>query len=173
MLSAMISGLQKREQELAPFVIGSKQYTVAQVIAALQARHDATQAVTMTKAAWQAAVKTDHDGRASGQAFLAGVRQTLLTAYAGSVDSLADFGLVGHKPHATTPEKQVAAAQKAKATRAARHTLGKKQKLALKGDVTGVVVTPVTPPKAAPGAPAQGPASPTPTPGAPPTTAVS
>jgi hypothetical protein len=30
------------------------------------------------------------------------------------------------------------------ATRAARHTMGPKQKKAVKGDVTGVVVTPVT-----------------------------
>jgi hypothetical protein len=43
-----------------------------------------------------------------------------------------------------TPEQKVAAAAKLKATRAARHTAGSVQKKAVKGDVTGVIVTPVT-----------------------------
>jgi hypothetical protein len=139
MLSTLIAGLKKHEQSLAPFVIAGKSYTAAQVIAAVQSRIDASQAVTPAKAAWQAAVKADRDARTGGQALLAGVRQTLLTVYAGSVDTLADFGLVGRKPRAISPETQVAAAQKAKATRAARHTMGKKQKAAIHGTVPATV----------------------------------
>jgi hypothetical protein len=41
-------------------------------------------------------------------------------------------------------EKRVMATAKAKATRKARGTMGKKQKLTVKGDVTGVIVTPIT-----------------------------
>jgi hypothetical protein len=43
-----------------------------------------------------------------------------------------------------TVEAKAAAAAKRASTRAARHTLGTKQKKAIKGDVTGVLVTPIT-----------------------------
>jgi hypothetical protein len=40
-------------------------------------------------------------------------------------------------------EKRATATAKARATRLARGTKGKKQKLAIRGDVTGVTVTPI------------------------------
>jgi len=70
--------------------------------------------------------------------------------------SLADFGLVPHKPRtAPTGEKMATAAARNRATRAARHTMGRRRKLAIKGSVP----TPVTdgsagaPGGSAPGAP--------------------
>jgi hypothetical protein len=57
---------------------------------------------------------------------------------------LADFGI---HPKARTPptvEASLAAVAKRRATRAARRTMGSQQKKAVKGDVTGVVVTPTT-----------------------------
>jgi hypothetical protein len=50
-------------------------------------------------------------------------------------------------PKARTPltvEAKTAAVAKRNATRAARHTAGSKQKMSVKGAVTGIVVTPVT-----------------------------
>jgi hypothetical protein len=144
-LAALIAGIQKHQQELTPFVLADKQYSVAEVIAALQARYDATQAVIETKADWQAAVQADHAGRASGQVFYSGVRSTLLAAFAGSVNKLADFGLVGPKPRIVSPEAKVATSAKIKATRAARHTMGKNQKAQIHGTVpaTAPVTSPV------------------------------
>jgi hypothetical protein len=49
-----------------------------------------------------------------------------------------------------TSEKRVVAVAKARATREARGTTSKKQKLAIHGNVTGVTVTPVTSPPATP-----------------------
>ena len=60
-----------------------------------------------------------------------------------------------------TAEQKAAIALKAKATRAARHTMGKKQKLAVKG--TAPAALPPTPAEAAP-APAAAPAVTPPTP---------
>jgi hypothetical protein len=57
-------------------------------------------------------------------------------------------------------EKRVVATAKLKATRKARGTTSKKQKLAVKGDVIGVVMTPVTHP--APASPPATPAGPAP-----------
>jgi hypothetical protein len=162
-LAALIAGLQKHQSDLAPFVIADKKYTVADVIAVLQTRYDTTQAVNTTKANWQAAVKLDHEGRASGQVFLNGIQQTLLAAFAGSVNKLADFGLVGRKPRTVAPATQVATSAKIKATRTARHTMGKKQKAQIHGTVaaTSPVTSPVATIPAPVGAP-QAPAAPTP-----------
>jgi hypothetical protein len=64
------------------------------------------------------------------------VRQTLLLAFDGKLDTLADFGLTARAVPVRTPEQRTAAAAKAKATRAARHTMGSKQKAAIKGAVS-------------------------------------
>jgi hypothetical protein len=59
---------------------------------------------------------------------------------------LADFGISLKQRGPLTVEEKTAAVAKRAATRAARHTMGPKQKLEVKGDVTGVVVTPVKAP---------------------------
>ena len=62
-------------------------------------------------------------------------------AFAGQMDTLADFGLTARAKHVATPEEKIASAAKAKATRAARHTMGSKQKAAIKGTVTPTAPT--------------------------------
>jgi hypothetical protein len=57
---------------------------------------------------------------------------------------LADFGLVTRKvPTPLDAAATVVAVSKRKATRAARHTMGKKQKAAITGGLTGPIVVPV------------------------------
>ena len=63
-------------------------------------------------------------------------------SYRNSPDVLADFGITSKARVAPTVESKAAAVAKRAATRAARHTMGPKQKEGVKGDVTGVVVTP-------------------------------
>jgi len=166
-LQKMIDGVKKHEQTLPVLTVGGTSYKPADILAVLQARLDAANAALSTRATWQSAVKADHDERAKTKGFVSGLRQALLVAYAGSIDTLADFGLVGRKPRVISPEKKLAAAEKAKATRAARHTMGKKQKAKIKGEPAQPA--PATPPSASPvvaspGAPSAGPpAAPTPT----------
>ena len=72
-------------------------------------------------------------------------KRLVLAAFANDAQTLVDFGLA--PPKARTPlttEQRAARTAKGKATRTARGTTSKKQKLTVKGDVTGVVVTPVT-----------------------------
>jgi hypothetical protein len=146
-IQKMLSGLEKHTQDLASLVIAGTTYTTANLQTTLQTRLDALTSAESKKAEWQAAIKADYAERANTKVFLAGLRQALLVAFAGSVDKLADFGLVGRKPATITPQQRVAATQKAKATRAARHTLGKKQKEQIKGTAPAPVTppTPVTP----------------------------
>ncbi|HEY4012967.1 MAG TPA: hypothetical protein VGM06_06500 [Polyangiaceae bacterium] len=97
------------------------------------------------------------DGVRQEQAVRVRLKQALLVAFAGQVDVLADFGLTGRAVRVLTPEERVTMTAKAKATRAARHTMGKKQKAAIKGTVTPAAAAPAAPaspaPASAPGAP--------------------
>jgi hypothetical protein len=98
-----------------------------------------------------------------------GLKQYVMNTYGAASPVLADFGFNVPKRAALTVEQQTQAIAKRKATRKARNTLGKKQKAGIKGNVTGVNVTPITEPAApavAP-APAVTPASPTPAPAQP------
>jgi hypothetical protein len=129
----LIDGMGKHGAAITAILIGGVSQTPAQMIAALQERIDDANAVLASKATWQSAVAKDKAGSARSQPYVARLRQALLAAFAGQVDVLADFGLTGRKTRVVTPEEKMTAAAKARATRAARHTMGKKQKAAIKG----------------------------------------
>jgi hypothetical protein len=131
-------GLAKHEPTLASFMIAGKTVKTADVLTALQSRQNSAKAVDAARATWQAAVATERNVREQSNAMVSGVKQSLHVMFAGSPDILADFGLTPRKQTAVSPGVRVAAAAKAKATRAARHTQGSKQKAAIKGALDGV-----------------------------------
>jgi hypothetical protein len=109
-----------------------------QLLVTLRSDVDASKATTKAKIASEAAQLP------ALRAFMSAFESFVKAAYGSSPDVLADFGI---SPKARTPltvEAKAAAAAKRAATRAARHTLGTNQKKAIKGDVTGVLVTPIT-----------------------------
>jgi len=63
----------------------------------------------------------------------AGLRQAMMVAFGAQLDTLADFGLAPRKARVQTPDQKIAATAKAKATREARHTLGKVQRSKITG----------------------------------------
>src|SRR5260370_27679020 len=144
----LADGLTKHRQALAALMIGGASHTVDDILAILQTRLAAANAAQSTRATWQSAVKADRDERVKTKTFVSGLRQALQVAFAGSIDALADFGLAPRKQRVVTPEKKAPAAAKAKATRIARHTVGPKKKLAIKGTVPQAA--PATSPAAAP-----------------------
>ena len=129
----LYDGIQKHEKTLLSLLIGGASVTPGTILTTLQSRIDAAKAVVSTRATWQSAVKADIDERAKTKTFVSGLRQALKVAFEGSIETLADFGLTPPKPRVVSPEKKAAAAAKAKATRAARHTMGSKQKAQIKG----------------------------------------
>ena len=132
----LIDGLNTHASTLPSLTIGGTSYTTAAVVAVLQARIAAANAVIPARASWQGTVQADRDERTKTKTFVSGLRQALLVAFAGSIETLADFGLKPRKARTPrTPEQKAAATAKAKATRAARHTMGSKQKAKVKGTV--------------------------------------
>ncbi len=140
----LIAGTNKHFANTSQLAFASATFTPAQVTASLQTivklRNDvnAAQAATKAKlAAEQAQAPTLHSFMAAYESF---VRAT----FSNSPDVLADFGLTKKARTPLTVDQKAAAVAKREATRAARGTMGSKQKKTVKGTVTGVVVTPIS-----------------------------
>jgi hypothetical protein len=155
----LIDGLTKHATTITFLVIGGVTMATKDIISTLQARITASQNAESTRATWQAAVVTDHAERTKTKTFASGLRQALIVAFTGQVDTLADFGLTTRKAVVLTPAEKLARNAKAKATRAARHTMGSVQK----AKVTGETAAAANPVPAAP-APSAIPAGPAPAP---------
>jgi hypothetical protein len=145
----LIDGIQTHMSELTSMIVGSQTLAPADIVALLQKRLDTAKAADEANAARTAAVKLERDTRAESKALMASLRRLVVAMYTHSPATLAAFGLsapkVG-KPDARTKADAVA---KAAATRKARHTMGKKQKQAIKGSLPGDESAPVAPTTAA------------------------
>jgi hypothetical protein len=135
----LIDGLTKHAATLTSLFIGGVAVANKDIITTVQPRIDTATAAESTRASWQMAVQASRAERAETKAFVSGLRQALLVAYAGQIDVLADFGLTPRKPRVVSTDTKIVAAAKAKATREARHTLGKKQKSGIHGAVPSTI----------------------------------
>jgi hypothetical protein len=166
----LIAGAAKHLGSTTQMVFLGSSFTQADIVTKLQnivtLRADVDAAKASTKAKLAAEVTNMPALRTVMDAFVAYVKVT----YGAQPDVLADFGITPKARATSTVDAKAGAVAKRKATRAARHTMGTQQKKAVKGDVTGVVVTPITaaqPTVPAPGSPTPpatsggGPAAPT------------
>jgi hypothetical protein len=140
----VIAGIQKHLQNASSLPLGGSTYTPADLVKLIQSRIDAAGTTNTAKATWHSTVLAGETLNTKLTPLLRTLRQYVINVYGATSPVLADFGFAPPKSATRTPEEKAAAAAKAKATRAARHTQGKKQKKTVKGNVTGIVVTPVT-----------------------------
>ncbi len=125
--------------------LGSATYTAATLVQTLKGLADALDAAASAKASWEDALTKLADARSKVGPLVGDYEDWVRVTYKGTPTMLADYGVAPRKTRAPlTAEQKAAAAQKRKATRAARHTMGSKQKKDVKGDVTGITITPVT-----------------------------
>jgi hypothetical protein len=154
LVQALIAGTQKHLSS-GTFTLGGTTYTAASIIPVLQGLANAITAVNVAQTSAKDAVATMQGSEATVGPVLRAYRRFVQVSFASVTQTLADFGVT--PPKARTPltvEQKAAAKAKAEATRLARGTTSKKQKLAISGNVTGVTVTPITAPAAAPASPA-------------------
>jgi hypothetical protein len=128
-------------------------FTQAEITAKLQQVVDLRAEVNMSKAQTKAKVASEESTMPALRTFMSALVSYVKGAYRGSPDTLADFGIAPKQRTLPTIEAKAGAVAKGKATRAARHTMGPRQKQAVKGDVTGVTLTPVHAPASAVPAP--------------------
>ena len=102
-------------------------------VAVLQSRVGAATQVLLSRAAYLADVKAADAEESATAATVSGLVEAIYVAFGEDPAALADFGLPVRKKASMTPAQHLAAGAKAKATRAARHTMGPKQKLAITG----------------------------------------
>jgi hypothetical protein len=143
----MIAGLTKYVGE-ATMVIGGKSYTGTKLAEIMQSRLDVDEAVIAAKAVWQNAVQRERAQNAATQKVAADVRKAVYIMFGSSVETLAEFGLAPHKRGTLTPEQQVERTAKVRATRAARHTMGPKQRQQIKGEAPATAAPPAIEPPA-------------------------
>jgi len=118
---------------------------VAAAIAVIQARVNAINAAQAAHVAWLEAVAQQNQQLASTHDYVESLVTVIRGMFAGSASALADFGQAPKKTAPLTAEEQLAANQKRAATRLARHTMGTKQKAAIKGTVPATPATATTP----------------------------
>ncbi len=150
----LLGGMQKNQASLPPSwnLLGTV-YTLVQVMAIVQSRLSLWAAAEVAKAAWEAAVQAAREKAAGTKPVVDAVRKQLLVWYANAPDTLADYGMTAPRRAHVKPATKVVAAQKAKQTRAARHTMGSKKRKTIKGAVAETVsistaTDEVTPPPA-------------------------
>jgi hypothetical protein len=144
----LVAGTNKHFATVNEVKVASVSYTPSQATTQLQAIATLRNDVDAAKASLKARLAAEKADLPALRIFLDAYVAFVKAAFSASPDVLADFGLRPKKARTPlTVEEKAAAAAKRKATRAARHTMGTKQKKGVKGAVTGVVVTPVTAPQ--------------------------
>jgi hypothetical protein len=124
-------------------------YTPTTLMALLQSGITVADAAVTAKAAWQLAVQKQRTTVAQILGVLAALKAYVTLQFgSGAVDTQADFGFSPKKTVVKTAETKANAATKARATRAARHTMGKDQKKSITGSSEAEPVSPATTPTA-------------------------
>jgi hypothetical protein len=151
-LSTLMNGLEKHRPPHS-FIVSGTKYPWRQVIAELRALLASGTAVVHARGALTDALKADRKLQASKTDFLNVLRLNLRTAYSHDMTTLAAFGLAPVRKRAPpTTDELILRTTKSLATRKERRTMGKRQRAAIKGKVTGVLITPIVgPSKKGPG----------------------
>ncbi len=138
-------------------------YTPTQLADMFQKGIDLADAVAATETSWHAAVAAERAQRKSLSAIETSLRKYVDSTYGDAGAEFSDFGFKPKKVKPATAETKAEAVKKREGTRAARHTMGPRQKQKVKGDVspppepTATTVTPV-PATTTPGSTSGGPA---------------
>jgi hypothetical protein len=132
LLQHLIEGIKKHFAGVTQVTIASVSYTPDAIVQFLQALVDAHEAVLVAKTQAHSALEALRALGKASSARLRALKGFLLGAFADPTD-LADFGLVPRKTRAApTVDAKAAALVKRLATRAARHVMGKRQRLRIR-----------------------------------------
>jgi hypothetical protein len=139
-----IAGIKKDLSSVTTITLEGVDYTPATLMALLQSDIDLGDATVTARATWLLAVKKEQAMHVQINGLLAALKAYVIQKYgSGAVALQADFGFSPKKTVVKTVATKSEAATKAIATRAARHTMGSKQKKAIHGVLPAT--EPVTP----------------------------
>ncbi|HEX3772609.1 MAG TPA: hypothetical protein VHV30_17140 [Polyangiaceae bacterium] len=141
-----IAGTAKHFAGVSQVTLSGSSYTPAEITSTLQSLVDLDAAVDAARAMTAAKVAAEAALMPSVSALITAYRAYIRAIFGDTPDALADFGLAPKTLTQVSPETRVIAAAKGRATRAARHTMGPKQKKGIKGVVPDVIAIPTTAP---------------------------
>jgi hypothetical protein len=154
----MAAGIKQFFSALPTMTVGSQTLAPADFAKIFQDRVASSQTVQTATAARTAAVKADRDKRTQTAPVVKAFKRVVQGMFSESPDTLAVFGLQPIRVGAPTVATKAAAADKALATRKARHTMGKNQKKDIHGTPPSATTAPADPePVATPAPVATGP----------------
>jgi hypothetical protein len=139
-----IAGVKKHYANAPSIVVDGVSRTPAEIVRGLQASIDAADATSAANAAFHKAVQAEQAVNADGDALYRGLRSFLITQHKTAPETLGDFGITLASKRVPDAETVAKAVEKRAATRAARHTLGKRQKSAIKGQTPPAPVATAT-----------------------------
>lgn len=106
---SLIDGLLKHAATLVTLLVAGNTVKTTDLVTVLQARIAPIKLALSAHAAFMAAVAAAHAEIANTAKLLSRARQALKIAFAGQVDTLADFGLTPPKPRTPLTAEQAAA----------------------------------------------------------------
>ncbi len=132
---ALRDGLAKNHKMSEKLVIDGKELTISALIAMLDSRIRDAKQVDALRSQLRERVVSSHATLAATAETLSTLRTQIVARVGKAAAALDDYGIAPRKTRAAlTVEERALAIAKAKHTRAARHTMGKRQRLALTGD---------------------------------------
>jgi hypothetical protein len=127
---AMIAGLQKYYSKKS-LRLGGTTWLASAIVATLTSEGTMTDTANQAAAAWHKAVTQLKQQAAANKTLRVQLRAVLLQQFGNDPTALAAFGIAVPKRREPTPPVKTAAAQKSRATRSARHIMGKRQRAAI------------------------------------------
>jgi len=147
---ALIAGLLADYQPDDEFKLTAGDFTRDQLIAEFQQFVGSAETTKSSYQAWRADVQAERVAEQTVAPLRTGVKAVLVGRFGKSGTDLTRYGFSPEKVPVKSTLVKTTAVVKAKATREARGTKGTVQKQLITGNVTGVVITPVTTGTAAP-----------------------
>jgi hypothetical protein len=137
-IQKVISGIQKYFLNQTALTLGGVSTPPTDLIKLLQSDIDASNAATATRALLTTDVQAERNSHQKVDPVLRFIKSFVMGQFGDTSDSahkLEDFGYSPRKPRVTKVQVKAVAADKARATRVVRHTMGPKQKAKVKGTV--------------------------------------
>ena len=125
----IIAGIEKRFGRRNILALGGRQYTPGELAAVFQSQIDAVDQVDAAHAAVVNAVAREREIARTVRNLTRLLRFWIGAEFGSDAEAWADFGLTApKKPGPKTVEAKLAGAERARATRKMRHTMGKRQR---------------------------------------------
>ncbi len=132
----ILRGIDEHLSKVPSFALAGAIYTRKELIGMLQQRIDSANACTAARAALHEAVDEHRGIDKSVRKIIQALRAHLLNVYGEQAGILGDFGFAPPKRSKPSVETLAMASEKRRATRLARGTKGRRQRLEIKGTLS-------------------------------------